>query len=607
VAGTAAAWQAVDVSLSAGEVVPDRKLFLPPQPESYSHDLDGNMTGDGRWTYTWDGENRLMSASTTSGAYTAGVPGRKVEYAYDWMGRMIRRVGYSGNPITLSWTLTDDTRFAYDGWLCRWESMTNSSAASKPWVTSIRPSMTVRSDYSGWVGMRILTGDSPVWVTRLGRWVLSGNGGSHTVKLVTASTGVDVSGGSVSVNTSGASTNRFLYADLASPIQLAANSAYYLVSLETNGGDKWYQNDTVVSPGPGLTVTHAVHGSGGSYWTSGTANNGYGPVSLVGVPAIESRTQIWGLDLSGSEQGAGGVGGLLGTRTGTAASRFMAYDGNGNIVGIVNGGNGKTAATMQYSPFGETIARDGDGEQDRYGFSTKCGDGDTGICYYGYRFYSPETGRWLSRDPIEENGGVAISAILANSIVNAYDALGLEFPHSGNTQGRRYPNYWVSPLLPRFEGPFSGNPFVGPRLGPNDRLPDDFSGFAICQRAINAEDCMDEVANRCGYGHKFILYKSANGVKQGIGFYANNRINVEKNLTCDRAATCSRTSNRLKYGRSIGKTGVDASNEEIWDCLKDRPPIAPYTTPENDCRHWPPRAAADCGLACAVQSRAVSP
>lgn len=425
VAGTAAAWQNVDVSLSAGEVVPERKLYLPPQSESYSHDLDGNMTGDGRWTYTWDGENRLMSASTASGAYTAGVPGRKVEYTYDWMGRMIRRVGYGGSPITPSWTLTDDTRFAYDGWLCRWESMTNSSAASKPWVTSIRPSSTNRNDYSGWVGMRILTGDSPVWVTRLGRWVLSGNSGSHTVKLVTASTGVDVSGGSVSVNTSGASTNRFLYADLASPIQLAANTAYYLVSLETNGGDRWYQNDTVVSPGPGLTVTHAAHGSGGSFWTSGTVNNGYGPVSLAGVPTTESRTQLWGLDLSGSEQGAGGVGGLLGTRTGTAPTRFMVYDGNGNIVGIVDGGTGKTLATMVYSPFGEMIAREGDGERDRYGFSTKWGDGETGTCYYGYRFYAPYTGRWLSPDPIEERGGLNVGGFVANDPVGRIDGLGL--------------------------------------------------------------------------------------------------------------------------------------------------------------------------------------
>jgi hypothetical protein len=43
VAGTAAAWQDVDVSQSAGEIVPDRKLSLPPQWESGSR-RDGIRT-----------------------------------------------------------------------------------------------------------------------------------------------------------------------------------------------------------------------------------------------------------------------------------------------------------------------------------------------------------------------------------------------------------------------------------------------------------------------------------------------------------------------------------------------------------------------------------
>jgi RHS repeat-associated protein len=108
-----------------------------------------------------------------------------------------------------------------------------------------------------------------------------------------------------------------------------------------------------------------------------------------------------------------------------AATRFMAYDGNGNIVGIVNGGTGKTAATMVYSPFGELIAREGDAERDRYGFSTKWGDGDTGTWYYGYRFYVPMIGRWSNRDPIEERGGINSYSFSENSGVDYYDVLGL--------------------------------------------------------------------------------------------------------------------------------------------------------------------------------------
>ncbi len=40
----------------------------------------------------------------------------------------------------------------------------------------------------------------------------------------------------------------------------------------------------------------------------------------------------------------------------------------------------------------------------RFGFSTKYTDTefDSPLYYYGYRYYSPELGRWLSRDPINE-------------------------------------------------------------------------------------------------------------------------------------------------------------------------------------------------------------
>ena len=29
-------------------------------PEDFSYDADGNLTNDGRFAYTWDGENRLV-------------------------------------------------------------------------------------------------------------------------------------------------------------------------------------------------------------------------------------------------------------------------------------------------------------------------------------------------------------------------------------------------------------------------------------------------------------------------------------------------------------------------------------------------------------------
>jgi hypothetical protein len=41
------------------------------------------------------------------------------------------------------------------------------------------------------------------------------------------------------------------------------------------------------------------------------------------------------------------------------------------------------------------------------------------------RWYSPHTGRWLSRDPIEERGGQNLLSVTGNDAVNRIDVLGL--------------------------------------------------------------------------------------------------------------------------------------------------------------------------------------
>lgn len=44
---------------------------------------------------------------------------------------------------------------------------------------------------------------------------------------------------------------------------------------------------------------------------------------------------------------------------------------------------------------------------------------------YGYRYYDPVTGRWPSRDPIEERGGVNLYGFVVNDGVNYFDIHGL--------------------------------------------------------------------------------------------------------------------------------------------------------------------------------------
>jgi len=49
-----------------------------------------------------------------------------------------------------------------------------------------------------------------------------------------------------------------------------------------------------------------------------------------------------------------------------------------------------------------------------------------GVVEYGYRYYNAETGRWLNRDPIEEQGGLNLYAMVGNDPVNFVDYLGLK-------------------------------------------------------------------------------------------------------------------------------------------------------------------------------------
>ncbi|MBI2440263.1 MAG: hypothetical protein HYV35_02715, partial [Lentisphaerae bacterium] len=151
---------------------------------------------------------------------------------------------------------------------------------------------------------------------------------------------------------------------------------------------------------------------------------------------------VWGLDLSGSLQGAGGIGGLLSrVRTeyryfderglllichhppgnpenrqtirinetawpaheahgdslgacngGEASSFFYTFDGNGNVSELLQStayGPQSISGHYEYSPFGELIAAVGSEAQDNpFRFSTKYFDSESSLYYYGYRYYS---------------------------------------------------------------------------------------------------------------------------------------------------------------------------------------------------------------------------
>jgi len=61
-----------------------------------------------------------------------------------------------------------------------------------------------------------------------------------------------------------------------------------------------------------------------------------------------------------------------------------------------------------------------------YRSSTKYADGETGLIYYGYRYYQPCVGRWIGRDPLMENGGENLYTFVLNNALNLVDVNGLK-------------------------------------------------------------------------------------------------------------------------------------------------------------------------------------
>jgi RHS repeat-associated protein len=65
-----------------------------------------------------------------------------------------------------------------------------------------------------------------------------------------------------------------------------------------------------------------------------------------------------------------------------------------------------------------------------FGFQGQFRDAETGWYNYGYRFYVPMLGRWINRDPIEEDGGTNLYAFVRNNSINGVDLLGLQEPYA---------------------------------------------------------------------------------------------------------------------------------------------------------------------------------
>jgi hypothetical protein len=240
------------------------------------------------------------------------------------------------------------------------------AASNKPELAIVTPETafvtgktlgTIRNNLTAFVGMKVTLGAAPVTVTSLGRIYVAGNTGTHTVKIVNAGTGSDVAGASVSINmAAGTAANGFKYLALATPVTLSANTAYYVVSQETSGGDQWYDFNTVLTTTNVGAVNNAIQRPSNSWVAAGGANNSYVPVDFKYASQTSQASALYHLHKEAST--TSGLFKLIPGGPDAASFAMQTLDLKGQATGekLINAFDTQAAILNQagYVPVGAT-------------------------------------------------------------------------------------------------------------------------------------------------------------------------------------------------------------------------------------------------------------
>ena len=118
----------------------------------------------------------------------------------------------------------------------------------------------------------------------------------------------------------------------------------------------------------------------------------------------------------------------LGLTTSDGIHYSYGHDFTKNVTEMLDE-TGRLVASYEYDPYGRTIIESGScAHANPLGFSSEITDRETGIMYYNYRDYNPTDGRWLTRDPIGEQGGRNLYRFAGNNSLNRWNVYSLTLP-----------------------------------------------------------------------------------------------------------------------------------------------------------------------------------
>ena len=173
-------WLSVRVQLEV------RSDFVAESSETLVYDGDGNLVRDGRWVYSWDAENRLVRVMNYGAADRAGW--RRVDWAYDALGRRIRQTSYVlSNGV---WVVTEDLRFVSDPvWFGRHIAELNATnhavVRSYVWALNLSETLDGAGGAGGLLWVRVAGG--PASETHF----VTYDGNGNVWQLLSASTGTE--------------------------------------------------------------------------------------------------------------------------------------------------------------------------------------------------------------------------------------------------------------------------------------------------------------------------------------------------------------------------------------------------------------------------------
>jgi RHS repeat-associated protein len=114
---------------------------------------------------------------------------------------------------------------------------------------------------------------------------------------------------------------------------------------------------------------------------------------------------------------------------GTTGYTFMR-DHLGSIRELIKTDGKTLGVRLDYDPYGRQTTVSGTAAAD-FGFTGLYRHSASGLNFATYRAYDPDLGRWVNRDPIEEEGGLNLYSYVENNSLNAIDPMGLDEEYRG--------------------------------------------------------------------------------------------------------------------------------------------------------------------------------